>query len=127
MHDCIICQKTGHDEVHCDWYCCKYCNLIRIGHLPIECLVFLAAPVISIPLTCTQLPRQTPPPSYSGNCIQYLNRIVSSDIPHNAYNNGHFDNDYVENDTYCDDWCPKAEHNMNTWGLNPVVSNVEEG
>jgi len=44
-HDCTICQKTGHDEVHCDWYCCEYCNLIRVGHLPIECPVFLAAPV----------------------------------------------------------------------------------
>jgi len=66
-HDCTICQKTGHDEVHCDWYYCEYCNLIRVGHLPIKCPVFLAAPVIPIPSTSTQLPRPTPPPSYSGN------------------------------------------------------------
>ena len=103
MHDCIICQKTGHDEVHCDWYCCKYCNLIRIGHLPIECLVFLAAPVISIPLTSIQPPRPTPPPSYFGNRTRNLNQIVPGNIPCDTYNDGHFDNDYVENDTYYDD------------------------
>ena len=66
-HDCTICQKTGHDEVHCDWYCCEYCNLIGAGHLPIECPVFLAASVIPIPSISTQLPRPTPLPSYSGN------------------------------------------------------------
>jgi len=113
-HDCTICQKTGHDKVHCDWYCCEYCNLIGAGHLPIECPAFLAAPVIPIPSTSTQPLRPTPPPSYSGNRIRYLNQIVPGDIPHNAYNDGHFDDDYVENDIYCDDWCPKAEHNMDT-------------
>jgi len=66
-HDCTICQKTGHDKVHCNWYCCEYCNLIRVGHLPTECPVFLAVPVIPIPSTSTQLPRPTPSPSYSGN------------------------------------------------------------
>ena len=126
-HDCTICQKTGHDEVHCDWYCCEYCNLIRVGHLPIECPVFLAAPVIPIPSTSTQLPRPTPPSSYSGNHTRYLNQIVPGNIPYNAYDDGHFDDDYVENDTYCDDWCPKAKHNMDTWDLNPVASNVEGG
>jgi len=113
-HDCTICQKTGHDEVRSDWYCCEYCNLIGVGHLPIECPVFLAAPVISISSISNQPPRPTPPPSYSGNCIQYLNQIVPSDISHNAYDDGDFDDDYVENDTYCDDWCPEAEHNMDT-------------
>ena len=127
MHDCTICQKTRHDKVHCDWYCCEYCNLIRVGHLPIECPVFLAAPVIPIPLTSTQPPRPTPPPSYFSNHTQYLNQIVPGDIPHDAYNDGHFDNDYVENDTYCNDWCLKTKHNMNTWSLNPVASNIEGG
>jgi len=126
-HDCTICQKTRHDEVHCDWYCCEYCNLIRVGHLPIECPVFLAAPVIPIPSTSTQPPRPTPPPSYSGNCTWYLNQIVSGNISCNAYDDSHFDDDYVKNDTYCDNWCPEAEHNMDTWGLNPVASNVEGG
>ena len=114
MHDCTICQKTGHDKVHCDWYCCKYCNLIGVGHLPIECPVFLAAPVIPIPLTSAQPPRPTPPSSYFSNCTRYLNQIVPGDIPYNAYDDGYFDNDYVKNDTYCDDWCPEAEHNMDT-------------
>jgi len=113
-HNCTICQKTGYDEVHYDWYCCEYCNLIGVGHLPIECPVFLAAPVISIPSTSNQPPRSTPPPSYSGNRTQYLNWIVPGDIPHNAYDDGHFNDDYVKNDTYCDDWCPEAEHNMDT-------------
>jgi len=114
-HDCTICHKTGYDEVHCNWYCCKYCNLIGVEHLPIECPVFLAASVIPIPSTSIQPLRPTPPPSYSGNHTQYLNRIISSNIPHNAYDNGHFDNDYVKNDTYCDDWCSETEHNMDTW------------
>jgi len=77
-------------------------------------ICYLAAPVIPIPSTSTQPPRPTPPPSYSSNHTQYLNQIIPGDIPHNAYDDGHFDDDYVENDTYCDDWCPEAEHNMDT-------------
>jgi len=126
MHDCTICQKTGHDQVHFDWYCCKYCNIIRVGHLQIECLVFLAAPVIPIPSTSTQSPRPTPLPSYFGNHTQYLNQIIPSDIPCDAYDDDHFDNDYIKNDTYCDDWCPEAKNNMDIWSLNPVASNIEE-
>ena len=53
-HDCTICYKTGHNEVHCNWYCCKHCNLIGVRHLPIECPVFLTAPIIPIHLTSTQ-------------------------------------------------------------------------
>ena len=111
-HDCTICQKTGYDEVHCNWYCCEYCNLIGVGHLLIECPVFLATPVISIHSTSAQPPRPMPPPSYFSNCTRYLNRIIPGDIPHDTYNNGHFDNDYIDNDIYCDEWCPKAKHNM---------------
>jgi len=112
-HSCTICHKTGHDEVHCDNYCCEYCNCIGAGHLPIECLVFLDAPVIPIPSMSIQPPKLTPPPSYFSNRFSY-NRIVPGDIPHNSYDDGHFDDDYVENDTYCDDYCPEAEHNMDT-------------
>jgi len=111
-YDCTICHKTRHDEVHCDWYCCEYCNLIEVGHLPIECPVFLAASVIPIPSTSTQPPRPTPFPSYFGNCTRYLNQIVPDDIPHDAYDDSHFDDDYIKNNTYCDDWCPEAKHNM---------------
>jgi len=107
-HDCTICQKTGHDKVHCDWYCCEYCNLIGVGHLPIECPVFLAAPAIPIPSTSIQLPRPTPPPSYSGNHTRYLNWIIPGDIPCNAYDDGYFDDNYIKNDTYCDGWCPEV-------------------
>ena len=99
----------------------------RVMLLPIEYPVFLAAPVIHIPSTSTQLPRPSPPPSYFSNHIWYLNQIVPGDIPYDAYNDGHFDDDYIKNDTYCDNWCPKAKYNMNTWGLNPVASNVEGG
>jgi len=78
-HDCTICHRTRHDKVHCDWYCCKHCNLIRVEHLSIECLVFLAAPVVPIPSTSTQPSRPTPPSSYFGNWTRYLNQIVPSD------------------------------------------------
>jgi len=113
-HNCTICLKTGHNEVHCDKYCCEYCNCIGAGHLPIKCPVFLDAPVIPIPSTSTQPPRPTPPPSYFGSCNPYLNPIVPGDIPRDAYDDGHFDDNYVENDTYCDDYCPEVEHNMDT-------------
>jgi len=113
-HNCTICQKTGHNKVHCNWYCCKYCNLIGVGHLSIECPVFLAAPVIPIPLTSVQPPRPTPLPSYFGNHTRYLNRIIPGNISHDAYDNSHFNDNYIKNDTYCDDWCPKAKHNMDT-------------
>ena len=109
-HDCTICQKTRHNEVHCDWYCCEYCNLIGVGHLLVECPVFLAAPVVPIPLPSTHPPRPTPPPSYFGNRTRCLNQTVPGDTSHNAYD----DNNYIENDTYCDDWCPEAKHNMDT-------------
>ena len=127
MHDCTIWHKTRYDEVHCDWYCCKHCNLIRVGHLLIECLVFLVLSVILIPLTSAQPPRPTPPPSYFSNCIWYLNQIFSGDIPQNVYDDGHFDDNYIKNNTYCDDWCPEAKHNMDIWSLNPVASNIERG
>ena len=73
------------------------------------------------------MPKPTPPPSYFGNCTWYLNRIVPGNIPHDAYDDGHFDNDYVKNDIYCDDWCHEAKHNMDIWGLNPVALNAEGG
>jgi len=126
-HNCTICQKTRYDKVHCNWYCYKYCNFIRVRHLPIKYPVFLAASVIPILLTSTHPPRPTPPSFYLSNHTRYLNQIVPGNIPHDAYNDGHFDDDYIENDTYCDDWCPEAKHNMDTWGLNPVASNVEGG
>jgi len=37
-HDCTICNKQGHDEVHCHNYQCKFCHDIAPGHLPAECL-----------------------------------------------------------------------------------------
>ena len=124
MHNCTICHKTRHDEVHCNWYCCEHCNLIRVWHLPIECPVFLTTLIIPIPSTSAQPPRPTPLPSYFGEHIWYLNQIIPGDIPRNGYNDSHFDDDYVKNDTYCDDWCPEAKHNMDTWDLNPVASNT---
>jgi len=37
-HDCTVCNKRGHDEVHCHNYQCKFCHDTAPGHLPAECL-----------------------------------------------------------------------------------------
>jgi len=37
-HDCTVCNKQGHDKVHCHHYQCKFCHNDAPGHLPAECL-----------------------------------------------------------------------------------------
>jgi len=37
-HDCTVCNKQGHDEVHCYNYQCKFCHDTAPGYLPAECL-----------------------------------------------------------------------------------------
>jgi len=37
-HDCTICHRRGHDEVHCYHYQCKFCHIDAPGHLPSDCI-----------------------------------------------------------------------------------------
>ena len=37
-HNCTVCNRRGHDEVHCYRYQCKFCHGNAPGHLPSECL-----------------------------------------------------------------------------------------
>jgi len=37
-HNCTVCNKQGHDKVHCHNYQCKFCHDNAPGYLPAECL-----------------------------------------------------------------------------------------
>jgi len=37
-HDCTVCNKQGHNKVHCHNYQCKFCHDTAPGHLPTGCL-----------------------------------------------------------------------------------------
>ena len=64
-HDCTVCEKRGHDEVHCRQYHCEYCQRSAPKHLLVKCPEFLKNESLPIPSTLAQTKspqHDTPPP-----------------------------------------------------------------
>ena len=110
-HDCTVCGKRGHDEVHCHWYHCKYCQCSAPKHLPVECPNFLKKETLPIPSTSVQTkpPRHdTPPPQWHILTPPIFNYTPARDANGDPYDDGN-----------CCEWIDnylneEAEHNMAT-------------
>jgi hypothetical protein len=87
-HDCTVCKTRGHDEVHCDEYMCDFCHDYAPGHLPSECLQFLAANEVPIPIPLATVKKPRPKCSSCGrwghlwlDCRRYTCMYCKKDAP----------------------------------------------